>query len=46
VKKPKEVKNFTFEQLLELFFVQKFNFGFPRKLLIFLGEKLVKMLWF
>ena len=28
------------------FFVQKFNFDFPRKLLIFLGEKLVKMLWF
>merc|ERR1712004_939033 len=29
-----------------LFFVQKFNFDFPRKLSIFLGEKLVKMLWF
>ena len=28
------------------FFVQKFNFDFPRKLSIFLGEKLVKMLWF
>ena len=28
------------------FFVQKFNFEFPRKLAIFLGEKLVKMLWF
>ena len=28
------------------FFVQKFNFEFPRKLSIFLGEKLVKMLWF
>ena len=27
------------------FFVQKFNFDFPKKLLIFLGEKLVKMLW-
>ena len=27
------------------FFVQKFNFDFPRKLLIFLGEKLVKMFW-
>ena len=26
--------------------VQKFNFDFPRKLSIFLGEKLVKMLWF
>ena len=26
-------------------FIQKFNFDFPRKLLIFLGEKLVKMLW-
>ena len=29
-----------------LIFVQKFNFDFPRKLSIFLGEKLVKMLWF
>ena len=29
-----------------LFFVQKFNFDFLRKLLIFWGEKLVKMLWF
>ena len=28
------------------FFVQKFNFHFSRKLSIFLGEKLVKMLWF
>merc|ERR1711860_187433 len=28
------------------FFVQKFNFDFPRKLSIFLGKKLVKMLWF
>ena len=28
------------------FFVQKFNFQFPRKLSIFLGEKLVKMFWF
>ena len=28
------------------FFVQKFNFDFLRKLSIFLGEKLVKMLWF
>ena len=28
------------------FFVQKFNFDFPRKLSIFLGEKLVKMLRF
>ena len=28
------------------FFVKKFNFDFPRKLSIFLGEKLVKMLWF
>ena len=28
------------------FFVQKFNFHFPRKLSIFLGEKLVKMWWF
>ena len=28
------------------FFVQKFNFDFPRKLSIFLGEKLGKMLWF
>ena len=28
------------------FFVQKFNFDFPRKLSIFLGEKLAKMLWF
>ena len=28
------------------FFVQKFNFGFPRKLSTFGGEKLVKMLWF
>ena len=28
------------------FFVQKFNFDFPRKLSIFLGEKLVKMLGF
>ena len=27
------------------FFVQKFNFDFTRKLSIFLGEKLVKMLW-
>ena len=26
------------------FFVQKFNFDFPRKLSIFWGEKLVKML--
>ena len=32
--------------LFEIFFVQKFNFDFPRKLSIFLGEKLVKMLWF
>jgi len=29
-----------------LFFVLKFNFDFPRKMSIFLGEKLVKMLWF
>ena len=28
------------------FFVQKFNFDFPRKLSIFSGEKLMKMLWF
>ena len=28
------------------FFVHKFNFDFPRKSSIFLGEKLVKMLWF
>ena len=28
------------------FFVQKFNFDFPRKFSIFWGEKLVKMLWF
>ena len=28
------------------FFVKKFNFHFPRKLSIFLGEKLAKMLWF
>mgnify|MGYP001245555750 CR=1 FL=1 len=28
------------------FFVQKFNFDFPRKLSNFLGKKLVKMLWF
>ena len=28
------------------FFVQKFNFDFPRKLSTFLGEKLVKMLRF
>ena len=28
------------------FFVQKFDFDFPRKLSIFWGEKLVKMLWF
>ena len=28
------------------FFVQKFNFDFPRKLSIFWGEKLVKLLWF
>ena len=28
------------------FFVQKFNFDFPRKLSIFWGEKLMKMLWF
>ena len=29
------------------FFVQKFNFDFPRKMSIFFwGEKLVKMLWF
>ena len=28
------------------FFVQKFNFDFSRKLLIFWGEKLAKMLWF
>ena len=28
------------------FFVQKFNFDFPRKLSNFGGEKLVKMLWF
>ena len=29
------------------FFVQKFNFDFPRKWSIFfLGEKLVEMLWF
>ena len=27
-------------------FVQKFDFDFPRKLSIFLGEKLVEMLWF
>ena len=27
------------------FFVQKFNFDFPRKLSIFFGEKLVKMFW-
>ena len=27
-------------------FVQKIYFDFPRKLSIFLGEKLVKMLWF
>ena len=33
--------------LFEIFiFVQKFHFDFPRKLSIFLGEKLVKMLWF
>ena len=32
--------------LFEIFFVQKFNFDFPRKLSIFLGEKVVKMLWF
>ena len=29
-------------QVNSLFFVQKFNFDFPRKLSIFLGEKLVK----
>ena len=28
------------------FFVQKFNFDFTRKLSIFWGEKLMKMLWF
>ena len=28
------------------FFVQKFNFDFPKKLSISWGEKLVKMLWF
>ena len=28
------------------FFVQKFNFDISRKLSIFLGENLVKMLWF
>ena len=28
------------------FLSKKFNFNFPRKLSIFLGEKLVKMLWF
>ena len=28
------------------FFVQKLNFDFPRKLSIFSGEKLMKMLWF
>ena len=28
------------------FFVQKFNFDFPKKLSNFWGEKLVKMLWF
>ena len=28
------------------FYVQKFNFHFPRKLSIFLGEKLAKMLWY
>ena len=28
------------------FFVQNFNFDFPRKLAICLAEKLVKMLWF
>ena len=28
------------------FFVQKFNFDFPRKLSIFWGEKFVKMFWF
>ena len=28
------------------FFVQKFNFDFPRKLSTFWGEKLVKMFWF
>ena len=28
------------------FFVRKFNFNFPRKLSIFWGEKLGKMLWF
>ena len=43
---------YVFQQVLDThcskssFFVQKFNFDFPRKLLIFLGEKLVKMLWF
>ena len=28
------------------FFVQKLSFDFPRKLAVFGGEKLVKMLWF
>ena len=28
------------------FFVQKFNFDFPQKIVDFFGEKLVKMLWF
>ena len=28
------------------FFVQKFNFDFPRNCRFYMGEKLVKMLWF
>ena len=40
----KWVENHTVQNLH--FFVQKFNFDFPRKLSIFWGEKLVKMLWF
>ena len=37
---------FSSHCLKSSFFVQKFNFDSPRKLSIFLGEKLVKMLWF
>ena len=41
------LRKITFPTLLKSsFFVQKFNFDFPKKLSIFLGEKLVKMLWF
>ena len=36
----------TRENAAVLYFLAVDNFDFPRKLSIFLGEKLVKMLWF